>query len=292
MTPYLLAGLAVLLAGPVPALMARGTWMRRTPFAAILLWQAVAIAAVLAAVGAGLATVTRWSHGEPDNLAPFLVAVFALALTVVVVGRLLVSGHRTGVQLRATRRRHREQLDLVSTRSGSGRVLVVDHDVPVAYCLPSMAQPRVVLSVGAMERLAPAELDAVFAHEKAHLSGRHDLVLELFTVVHRAFPRWVSSDAALREVKLLVEVLADRAALKVGTPRDLGRALLAMAEGRAPLGALGAAHAAARGDLVTRVELLGDRRERPAQAAALFTVAWAIVVLPTALVVAPWLLSL
>lgn len=292
MTPYLLAALAVLLAGPVPALMSRWTWMRRTPFAAILLWQSVAMAAVLAAVGAGLATVTWWSHGSPSSLAAFGVALLALALTGVVVGRLLLSGHRVGVQLRAVRRRHREQLDLVSTRSGSGRVLVVDHDVPVAYCLPSMAQPRVVLSAGAVQRLAPAELSAVFAHERAHLSARHDLVLEAFTVLHRAFPRWVSSDAALREVKLLVEVLADRAALRVGTAADLGRALLTMAEGRAPAGAMGAAHASARGELVARVQLLADRRPRPLQAMALAGAAWCLVVLPSALVVAPWLLSL
>jgi hypothetical protein len=117
-------------------------------------------------------------------------------------------------------------------------------------------------------------------------------VLEAFTVLHRAFPRWVSSDAALREVKLLVEVLADRAALRVGTAADLGRALLAMAEGRAPAGAMGAAHASARGELVARVQLLADRRPRPLQAMALAGSAWCLVVLPSALVVAPWLLSL
>ena len=292
MTPYLLAVLAVLLAGPVPAVMARWTWLRRTPFAAILLWQAVALAAVLAAVGAGLSTVTVWTHGSPRQSLMVVVALCALALTVMVVGRLLVSAHRVGVQLRVQRRIQRERLDLISTRSGSGRVLVVEHDVPVAYCLPSMAKPRVVLSAGAVARLAPAELSAVFAHERAHLSARHDLVLEAFTVLHRAFPRWVSSDAALREVKLLVEVLADRAALKVGTPRDLGRALLAMAEGRAPAGAMGAAHATARGELVERVRLLADLRPRPMQAFLLVGTAWMVVVLPTALVVAPWLMSL
>ncbi|MFC6152258.1 M56 family metallopeptidase [Nocardioides yefusunii] len=292
MTPYLLAVLAVLLAGPVPALMARMTWLRRTPFAAILLWQAVAAAAVLAAVGAGLATVTRWTHGDDHGPAAFVVALLALTLTGVVVGRLLLSGHLVGVKLRAQRRRQRETLDLVSTRSDSGRVLVVEHDVPVAYCLPSMAQPRVVLSAAAVQTLAPGELNAVFAHERAHLNARHDLVLEAFTVLHRAFPHWVSSDAALREVKLLVEVLADRAALKVGSPAELGRALLAMAQGRAPEGAMGAAHAAAHGDLVVRVRLLADLRPRRVQAAALLGAAWAVVVVPTALVVAPWLISL
>jgi len=288
MTPVLLGALAVLLAGPVPALMARGEWLRRTPFSALVLWQSVALAAVLAALGAGLSLVTHWGWGPDRDHPALLVAALALSVTVVVAARLALSGHRVGTSLRAVRRRHREQLDLVSSRPGAGgHVLVVDHDVPVAYCLPSLAQPRVVISAATLERLEPAQVDAVFAHERAHLAARHDLVLEAFTVLHRAFPRWVSSDAALREVRLLVEVLADRAALKVGRAQDLGQALLAMAGGRTPAGAMGAT-----GDLVERVRLMGDTRPRRLQATALLAVAWGLIALPTALVVAPWLSSL
>lgn len=288
MTPLVLGALAVLLAGPVPSLMARWDWLRRTPFSALVLWQSVALAAVLAALGAGLALVTRWGWGPDRGHPDLLVAALALSVTVVVAARLALSGHRVGTSLRAVRRRHREHLDVVSSRPGpGGHVLVVDHDVPVAYCLPSLAQPRVVISAATLERLEPAQVDAVFAHERAHLTARHDLVLEAFTVLHRAFPHWVSSDAALREVRLLVEVLADRAALKVGRAQDLGQALLAMADGRTPAGALGAT-----GDLVERVRLMADTRPRRAQATLLLAVAWGLIVLPTALVVAPWLSSL
>lgn len=288
MTPFWLGLLAVLLAGPVPAAMARWSGLRRTPFAAMVLWQSVALAAVLAALGAGLSLVTTVAWGRPPDGPALVGAGLALVVTLVVLGRLLFSGHVVGSSLRAVRRHHREQLDLVSLRPGRGRVLVVDHDVPVAYCLPSMAQPRVVVSAAAFEQLGEAQLNAVFAHERAHLTARHDLVLEAFTVLHRAFPRWVSSDAALREVRLLVEVLADRAALKVGRAQDLGEALLAMASSRTPVGAMGAAGV----DLVERVKLLGDRRPRPVQAAVVWTLAWALIVLPTALLVHPWLNSL
>lgn len=288
MTPVLLGALAVLLAGPVPALMARCEGLRRTPFSALLLWQAVAMAAVLSALGAGLSLVTHWGWGPDRDHPALLGSALVLSVTVIVLARLLLSGHRVGTSLRAVRRRHREQLDLVSSRPGAGgHVLVVDHDVPVAYCLPSIAQPRVVISAATLEQLEPAQVDAVFAHERAHLTARHDLVLEAFTVLHRAFPRWVSSDAALREVRLLVEVLADRAALKVGRAQDLGRALLAMAGGRTPAGAMGASS-----DLAARVRLLADTRPRRLQAAGLLAAAWGLIVLPTALVVAPWLSSL
>lgn len=286
MTPLVLGLLAVALAGPVPAWLARLPRLHLTPLSAMLVWQAVALAAVLAALGAGLSLVTAQAWQRAPAPVELVVAAVALGLTLMVLARLLLSGHRVGTSLRAVRRHHRAQVDLLAAREGEMHVL--DHDVPVAYCLPGMARSRVVISAAALERLDEPQLAAVLAHERAHLVARHDLVLEAFTVLHRAFPRWVSSDAALREVRLLVEILADRAALRIGRASALGAALLAMAGARAPAGAIGAAG----GDLVERVRVLSDRRARPAQVVGLLAFAWAVLVLPTALVVAPWLLSL
>lgn len=285
LTPLLLGALAVLLAGPVPALLVRQTWTRRTPRAAMVLWQAVALAAVLAALGAGLSVVTgagRW----PD--------VVALALTALVLGRLLLSGHLVGTDLRALRRRHREQLDLLAQADARvpGTTRVLEHDLPVAYCVPGRGVERVVVSRGTLDRLTPPQVDAVLAHERAHLRARHDLVLEAFSVLHHAFPRWVSSAAALAEVRLLVEVLADRAAARRGSCAALGHALLTLAEGRAggPAYTLGAA--GIESDLLVRVRLLGDRGPHRVQAVLLGLAAAAVLVLPTAFVVLPWLSGL
>lgn len=285
-TPFALGLLAVALAGPVPALMTRWRGLHHTPFVAMLLWQAVALAGVLAALGAGLSLLT-YTVGSADlNWRTVPVAVLTWAVTLTVLGRLLLSGHRVGTSLRVVRRRQREELDLLA--EWRGRVRVVEHDVPVAYCVPSVTEPRVVVSDATLTRLDEGQLNAVFAHEKAHLAARHDLVLEAFTVLHRAFPRWVSSDAALREVRLLAEILADRAALRVVPAKDLGGALLAMATGRTPEGALGVSTVA----VVERVRLLSELRPRPVQVFLLAAAAWAVLVLPTALVVAPWLLAL
>lgn len=51
--------LAVLLAGPTPALLARATWPLRAPRAAMVLWQAIALAAVLSSFSAGIAIASR-----------------------------------------------------------------------------------------------------------------------------------------------------------------------------------------------------------------------------------------
>ncbi|MDT0201776.1 M56 family metallopeptidase [Nocardioides sp. AE5] len=286
MTPLALGVLAVLLAGPVPALMARWTRLRRTPFPAMLLWQGVALAAVLSAIGAGLSLATDHAWRTHGSLLQYAVAALALSITALVLARLLLSGHRVGTNLRALRRRHRAQLDLVSRTEHGARV--VEHDVPLAYCVPGVTGSRVVVSAGALARLDGDEVEAVLAHERAHLRARHDLVLEFFHVLHQAFPRWVSSEAALREVELLAEVLADRSAARRTGTRPLARALVALAEGRAPQAALGAAGAA----LVDRVRLLGDAEPRRVQSALVVLAALAVLALPTAFIVVPWLDSL
>lgn len=84
------------------------------------------------------------------------------------------------------------------------------------------------------------EVTAIVAHERAHLRARHDLVLEAFTAVHDAFPVIVRSKSALDAVKLLVELLADDAAVRTAGPTPLARALVACAGGPTPVGAMAA----------------------------------------------------
>lgn len=300
MTPLVLGCLAVLLAGPAPRLLARVPRTRRTPRAAMLLWQSVALAAVLAALGAGVSLATDRAWQRDPGPGETFVAVAALVVTGLVLARLLLSGHRVGTRLRSLRRHHRAQVDLVArrdrdrARTGGRSVLVLDHDLPVAYCVPGMSGARVVVSAGAVGRLSDVELDAVLAHERAHLRARHDLVLEAFSAVHQAFPRWVSSAAALAEVRLLVEVLADRAAVRAVDRQALGRALVELAGSRAagPGAGVTLGSGVAGVDLVTRVRLLADRGPHRVQAGLLIATAAALLALPTGFVVAPWLAGL
>ena len=93
---------------------------------------------------------------------------------------------------------------------------------------------------GTLTALADNEIAAILTHERAHLRARHDLVLEMFTAVHAAFPRFVRSANALDAVRLLIELLADDAAVRTAGPTPLARALVACASGRTPAGALAA----------------------------------------------------
>ncbi len=274
----LLVGTAVGLAGPAPRIMASRTSFRRAAGPALFVWQAVATAAVLSALLAGpvaLLLLSRADGGLPGHV---VAAVGALAVSASVLVLLLRSGHRIGRHLRVERRVHRHLVDLLATHGADG-VRVLEHPTPTAYCLPGVRR-RVVLTRGTLDALAPAELEAVLAHERAHLRTRHDLVLEFFTVVHEAMPGRLASPAALREVRLLIEVLADRAAVRAVGEVAVARALVALAGASHPSSTLGGGDqlAVAR----VRIDLL-DRRTSAVRVAAMLTLGVLVLAVPTAL---------
>lgn len=211
--------LAVLLAGPTPALLARATWPLRAPRAAMVLWQAIALAAVLSSFSAGIAIASRLLMPGPDGRPttsfvgaagrlgwPLWAAyITVFALTVLVGARLAVAVVRVATATRRRRAHHRMVVDLVGVGHNGALaqpcarardLRVLDVAQPLAYCLPGV-RSRVVVSEGTLTALADAEVAAILTHERAHLRARHDLVLEAFTAVHAAFPRLVRSANAL-----------------------------------------------------------------------------------------------
>jgi Zn-dependent protease with chaperone function len=77
----------------------------------------------------------------------------------------------------ALRRRHREALQFVARVSGDlDDLCVLDHPLPVVHCVPSRTRP-IVVSSGALDQLEGSGLQAVLAHERAHLHHRHHLLL-------------------------------------------------------------------------------------------------------------------
>lgn len=300
MSALAFSALAILLAGPVPALLSRAAWPLRAPRAAIVLWQSIAVAAVLSAFSAGLAVAARLfvpgPDGRPtadvgDEIAAlgwplWLTSVAVLLLTLLIGVRLIVTVLRLAVDLRRRRSRHRMVVDLVGDCAMDGvRVLQVTE--PLAYCLPGV-RSRVVLSSGTLARLSGPELTAVLRHERAHLRARHDLVLEAFTAVHTAFPRFVRSGNALNAVGLLIETLADDAAVRVTGPRPLAHALVTCAAGHTPVGAM----AAGGPTTVIRVRRLAGAPNSRALSLLAYAAAAAVLTIPTLAVAIPWLTEL
>jgi Zn-dependent protease with chaperone function len=286
-------------------------WPRRSPAAAIVLWQAIGLGWGLAAVGT-LIGVGVTDHGPAvlagafdqlqrlvraggipaaDQLAS-VVRLLCLSAGLVLLAVLCWILLAATASVERARRRQHELLDLLA--HGDPKVpgaLVVDHPAAAAYCVPGL-RSAIVISAGTLELLDADELAAVLAHERAHLRERHDLVLLPFIALLRAF-RWADiARQAYREVGLLVEMHADDRALRQRPARELATALLrvgAAGGGGVPSGALGATDPAAGGEVTARVIRL--LRPAPALSNAAFAfviaVSAAVVAIPATLLVLP-----
>jgi Zn-dependent protease with chaperone function len=301
-TAAVLACLAVLLAWPVPALLARAGWPARDPWVALLCWQAVGLAGGLSIVGALLVHgLAPWGHSLPEALWAvvrghpageavrgdhWVTLTLGVVLLVELLGVLAVSWVRTT----RTRRRHRELLELIVQPSAQPDARVLDHPAPVAFCIPG-ARPLLVLSSGMVAELDEEQLGAVVAHERAHLRERHHLYLLPFVAWEAALPLLPAARRAHAAVRSLVEMRADDVALAsldgASPRRTLARAIVAAAGsgGAVPGGAL-AVGGGAMGPRVRR--LLESPRPLPSSARiAALTAAGLLLLLPTALLLLP-----
>ncbi|MCX4984087.1 M56 family metallopeptidase [Streptomyces sp. NBC_00572] len=140
-------------------------------------------------------------------------------------------------------------------------VAVLPDRTPYAYALPGgrgrgRAPGRVVVSTGMLTGLTSAERRALFAHERAHLAGRHHRHLLTVHLAARANP-------FLRPLRTAVSYTAERwadeeAAAEVGSRRSVARAIgkAALLAPRAPAATLPALTGAGAGPVPRRVAAL------------------------------------
>ena len=127
----------------------------------------------------------------------------------------------------------------------------MEHSQPAAYCVAGR-QPTVILTTGAVQALDPGQLDAVLAHERAHLTARHHRLVALARIGREVLPFLPLMRDAERQVARLVELHADDAATRVRDPRLLATALVVLATSASPAPAL----AAGAADSVQRIHRL------------------------------------
>jgi len=282
-------------------LLRRG-WVSRAPRLAIAGWQLATVTIVLATV-LGLLALTV-PVAAANGLAGLLHAcVMALragyrAPTSELVVFLLGLGLTAALLLRTAaclmgelwrtareRRRHVEALTLLGRPEPRLGVTILDHPSPAAYCVPGRWQ-RIVLTTATLAALDADQLAGVLAHERAHLAGRHDLVLAWARALARAFPVPVFRTAVL-ELTTLVEMLADDAAHGPEQRLTLAAALVSLATGEysAPAAAL----AAASSGVLPRVRrLMHPARPLPGVLTAAITAAGLLIAAaPIVIAVAP-----
>ena len=271
----MLVAYGLLLAVLAPRLLAKAAWTHRAPRLAIFAWQALCAAVLASAVLAGLALAVPTvsvSGGLADLLRSCVMALRAQYATpggvavsatgaVLALAVLARCAWCLAVALAAARRertRHVRALTLLGADRRDGGVTVLSDERPAAYCLPGRRH-RIVLTSAALTALEPAALDAVVAHERAHIRQRHHLALGFADALACAFPRMRLFADARVAIRRLVELAADDAACASADPLALAEGLLSVAGAPSPAVAL-----AAGGDAAARIRrLIAGRRPLP-----------------------------
>lgn len=251
------AALCVLAPRLLPYLTRNGA----APRLAVGVWLMV-LAGVLASwVGAAAALAAHvartWNRPDPLAVSACLSEVRAaatgdsglgmqiglMAATVVLSSFVVVLGYRVGrflMSARSRSRQHAQSARIVGRRVAGVDGLVVDAPQKMAYCLGGRPG-TVVITSAAVAALQRPHLDAVLAHERAHLAGRHHLLLSATRALTTSLPRIRLFSVAHAEISRLLEMCADDTAARRHGAASLVSAIAALAGADPiPAAALGA----------------------------------------------------
>jgi Zn-dependent protease with chaperone function len=220
-------------------------WTARAPLLAIITYLAAAWSVVAALGLAGLALAVhatalggalsqligacvlrlRATYATPGGAAA-AEAGLVLSGAVVAWTALTSVGHLRAARRQA--RRHAQAARLVGRSEPALGAVLVEHSQPAAYCVAGRP-PTVILTTSALRALDPGQLDAVLAHERAHLAWRHHRLLAIARISRRAVPFLPLMRDAEAQVARLVELHADDVATRARDPRSLATALVILA---------------------------------------------------------------
>lgn len=164
---------------------------------------------ILASCLAWLDDAFAGDAGFVPQLALLAVATAAAAAAGVMCVRLV----RTLARVRARSHNHAQSVRLVGHRTRDEDVVIVDATKPAAYCV-SGRPPAIVVTSAALAILDDGQLDAVLAHERAHLAGHHPLIVAALRSLAVVFPRLALMTEGAAEVSRLLEMCADDAAVR------------------------------------------------------------------------------
>lgn len=252
------AASGVALGWVVPRVLARLGWLEGLPRLGLWVWLATPLGAIGAIGLTGLLLVLPadpFGQGVAGLLRTCVLALrqaleappaalglpVGLGLLTLVAGGLLAGGAVTARRVWQATGRHQELLALAgqSTPALPG-VVLLEHPAPLAYCLPGRAG-AIVVSHTTTTWLDPAQLAAVLAHERAHQTGGHHLLLGLAAALRAGFGFLPAARLAVPATGRLVELAADDAAARATGRDQVAAALHTLGTTTAPDGALAAA---------------------------------------------------
>ena len=211
-------------------------WSLRRPRLALFCWLAVFAIGLLALVlsaGFSVALAVDANSGA-GGAVPSTLAVLGAWLTLGLIGAAGSLALTCAEPLAAGRSATAARLDLLAlvaaehTTSIRGvRIVTVDFPEPVACAVRSPVE-TIIVSSALAQQLSPRASRSVIEHERAHLRGRHDVLLGVAALQRACLPRFFGARALERAIHLLVEVIADDAAARVCGSAAVVEAIVAL----------------------------------------------------------------
>lgn len=216
-----------------PWVMTLGRWQVRFPRTALTLWFMAFFAGCALAAGSVVAAVHAGVNASHMPTAAEAIAVTVASwMSLGAMGAVLAFVAASAEPLVASQRETVGRLApvAISRQERPGFTLVwFESADPVAYAVPGRA-PEILVSTGLRALLSPAQVQAVVAHEYAHLRHRHGWAVRIAEINALCLPRVLRAGRGLRRATLLlIELMADDAAARQAGAVNVANALARMA---------------------------------------------------------------
>jgi uncharacterized membrane protein/Zn-dependent protease with chaperone function len=172
---------------------------------------------------AGLENAVSGGAGVGSQIALVAIASAATVAAIITGVRLV----RAVLRMRGRAHDHAQAVRLVGYPTGEADVVMVEAPKPAAYCVAGRP-PAIVVTTAARAVLDDRQLAAVLAHERAHLTGHHALIVAVLRCLAAAFPRLSLITIGAQEVSRLLEMCADDVAARRHSRRALLSGLIAL----------------------------------------------------------------
>lgn len=215
----LLTSWVVDFAHAAPVILPGRNWIYRRPNLGLALWFGLFIASVLAAIAAVMIAVTSifatWLElqsakvGDSDWI--FTLAISFAPWLILAIGGILLAVINNKFE-RVFRESPRITPGLLGGKE-VGRVAgfrIIELPLDFVYLGSSYADNAVIQTRAAIRELSQAELKACIDHEVAHLRSRHGLIVQALAFVQQALGVFGASKVMVNEVRVLIELAADR----------------------------------------------------------------------------------
>ncbi|OIH98154.1 M56 family metallopeptidase [Curtobacterium sp. MCBA15_001] len=225
-TGVVLVAMALAVVVLAPRVLTRSAWTIDRPRTALLAWSlAVVVGVVGFVLGIAFVVLADGPLSDPFAIGDSPTHGFNVGVAVLAVVAFVVAVRvRPGSEHRAVREAMRQGAAPHREIDGT-LVAVVEADHALACAVPGRSG-GVLVSSGLAARLQTDELEAVVAHERAHLQQHHAAVVAVAESIERAVP-WVPGARAMaRSTRVLVEFAADDAAARRVGREAVRRAVL------------------------------------------------------------------